>query len=202
MVLVASTRKTQLDGQTLVAATIPHQIIAFPLATSMKNKNYVFLILTILFSYTSESYACNCPIVKNLKAIQEHEYDNSNRVFIGEVLAFDRENECFTVKIVEAFKGVKVGEIHEGSYDSQCGPSVEEYGIWLIYGFIGSQEKIYVNSCGISRSFAKPEYNISIPLNMRPMPGGKDYEIWAAESNKKAIVVLRNEIEELRKKNK
>ena len=153
----------------------------------------IFCIIGIL-----EVHACNCPIVKDLEKIQQYELKNSECIFIGEVINVDSENELFEVRVFESFNGDGIGNIYVGTYDSQCGPKVDEKGRWLIYGNFGTDSELIVNSCGLTRSFENPENNISVPIDIAPAPVKDKYESWRAEWNKKARKALEIEISRLR----
>ena len=159
-------------------------------------KYYSILIFWIIGIF--EIHACNCPIVKDLKKIQQYELDNSECIFIGEVISVDRENELFEVRVFESFNGETIGNIYVGTYDSQCGPIVDEKGKWLIYGNFGKDSELMVNSCGLTRSFENPQNNISVPLDIAPAPEKDKYEPWRAEWNEKASQALEIEIAMLR----
>jgi len=123
---------------------------------------FPFIILIwILILTSSEAIACTCSVPKSLKAIQDYEYEISECIFIGEVLEIDSIPSRFTFKILESFKGVENGTIYIGKYDPMCGPIIDETGKWLIYGSFNDENHIVINHCGLTRSFKRPEHNVS-----------------------------------------
>jgi hypothetical protein len=157
-----------------------------------------FLILT-----SSKAIACTCSVPKSLKAIQDYEYEISECIFIGEVLEIDSILSRFTFKVLESFKGVENGTIYIGKYDPMCGPIIDEIGKWLIYGNFNDENQIVINHCGLTRSFKRPEHNVSATKPpMPPLPNKKEtkseIEKEMTEWRLRAKLDFENEINELR----
>jgi len=123
----------------------------------MRTKVLIFLIALS----ATKIFACDCKNLGNLKVLQEIEFDNSECVFIGEVLEIDSDNNTFKVKVIESFKGNELGKTYNGIYDKFCGPIIDEKGKWLIYGNFNSKNQVEINYCGLTRSLSHPENNVS-----------------------------------------
>ncbi|EDP95317.1 hypothetical protein U8527_15965 [Kordia algicida OT-1] len=166
----------------------------------MKYKLNILLLIITLFSL--KAVACNCSIPKSLKAVQDYEFENSECIFIGEVLKIDSEKNTFEVRVVESFNGDEIEKIYSGFYDNQCGPIIDEKGKWLIYANLYGN-KIEINTCGLTRSFEYPESNITATSEFL-----KTYEKEYKEEKRysdlkiRALLDLKNEIISLRKRRK
>ncbi len=123
----------------------------------MKNRIFAILILTLLIS--AKSFSCTCPNPKSIKAIQDYEFENSDCVFVGEVLEVNMNDNTFKIKVIESFKGKDKETIYIGTYDEQCGPIIDEKGKWLVYARFNSENILKINECGLTRSLKNPEYN-------------------------------------------
>ena len=168
-------------------------------------KSALNILFSILILPTTKGFACSCAIPKSLKAIQDYEFENSDCIFIGEVLEFDSTYNTFKIKVVESFNGDEKGKIYNGVYDQQCGPIIDGNGKWLVYGNINSENQLEINTCGLTRSFKNPESNVS--ATKPPRPAQPNEIISEAESRKqldewraKAKSDLENEIIDLRKR--
>ncbi len=127
-------------------------------------KKYVFLI-TILTAQLSSS-ACDCGRIKNLQEARTTSYEESDLVFIGQVVSLGEnlqykyegwfDNRVFEIKVTEPFKGANVGDILKGRSLTSCSAAPEP-GIWLIYANIDDEGFITFSYCGLSRAFNKPE---------------------------------------------
>lgn len=123
----------------------------------MKQSQLTLIILTLFIGI--KSIACTCGIPISIEATQIGEFEDSECVFIGEVLEVNSEENSFKIKVIESFKGSDVETVYVGTYDEQCGPIIYEKGKWLIYGDLNNENIIEVNECGLTRSFVNPEYN-------------------------------------------
>ncbi|NDV15659.1 hypothetical protein GO009_06435 [Muricauda sp. TY007] len=169
----------------------------------MKYSIYIlFLILTLT---SAKVNACTCKTPKNLKALQDYEFENSEFVLIGKVLKIDLNNNTFQVKIIESFKGEEKGKIYNGIYDKYCSPIIDKKGKWLIYGNLNSEKLITINTCGLTRSFESPENNISatyppVPPILNKKKSKSQDEKKLAKWKLRAKSDLKNEIADLRKR--
>ena len=165
----------------------------------MKYKTLILIILTLGFGI--KTFACNCSIPKSLELVQDYEYENSECIFLGEVFEVNKANNSFKIRIIESFKSNERETIYEGKYDEQCGPIIDTKGQWLIYADLDSENILNVGSCGISRDFKNPEFNVTIEgLLMKEFKGSR--EKYADIFNEKAKRELKYEIEKLRAKKK
>lgn len=120
----------------------------------------LILFLPLLVSF--ESITCDCPITKSLKELQKTEFENSDYIFIVEVLELNERNGIFSFQVLESLKRNDNENIYKGIYNKMCEPIVDSTGKWLIYGNLNSSGLIEINKCGLSRSIKNPEYNIMI----------------------------------------
>jgi len=126
----------------------------------MKHSILTFILISLLISF--KSLACTCAKPISLKAIQDYEYENSEFVFIGEVIELNLNINYFKIRVIESFKGGDKEAIYSGTYDEQCGPIIGRKGKWLIYANLNSNNILEVNECGLTRSLKNPEYNTVI----------------------------------------
>ena len=89
---------------------------------------------------------------------------------------------------MDSFKGTENGLIYEGTYDQQCGPTINALRKWIFYGHTDSNGLLKVNECGLTRSFENPLHDF---LDIEK----SDFEI-----KMQARKDLDVEIEKLRKK--
>lgn len=141
-----------------------------------------------MFLFGFGLFACSCPVYKNLSTFQYAEFEQSECVFIGEVLEFNPEKKSCRIKVIESFKGTENGLIVEGTYDQQCGPIINGLGKWIFYGHTDLNGLLRVNECGLTRSFENPVHGLT------------DFEKSDSEIKKQAQKDLELEIEKLRGK--
>jgi hypothetical protein len=161
------------------------------------------IMVGTLMLASTKMIACTCSFPKNLKAIQDYEFENSECIFIGEVIEIDPINSLFQFKVVESFKGEEIGTVYTGNYDQMCGPIIDQTGNWLIYGNFNNENQIVINHCGLTRSLNSPEDNISATKPPKPsLPNEKETESEVerkmTEWRLRAKSDLENEIKKLR----
>ena len=165
-----------------------------------KMRKHIFILSILSFLISIKSFACDCK-EKSLKELQDIEFENSECIFIGEVLTFDLENNTFEIKVTESFNGDKVGKIYNGIYNEYCGSVVDEIGKWIIYANPYNESIIEINACGISRSFENPQKNIQAlkpPVPPKLNQKIANYNKLKAERKVKAKSDLKEEISYLR----
>jgi len=123
----------------------------------MKNQQIIITCLFILIGF--KSFACSCPVFKNLERLQLSEFERSECIFIGEVLEINAENNTYKIKVLDSLKGTENGQVYEGTYDTQCGPTIYELGKWIFYGRTDSNGILKVNECGLTRTFKNPSHD-------------------------------------------
>jgi hypothetical protein len=165
-------------------------------------KTQILSILFLAIFIPKISNACDCPQAKNLKSVQNQEFENSDCILIGEVLEFDSEIGTFKVKVIESFSGDENGKIYNGICDEYCGPLIDQKGKWLIYGNINQDGFLAVSICGLTRSFENPENNFQILVLDYEITPDIETEKEKTERIKKAKSDLIDEIELLRTKTK
>lgn len=150
----------------------------------MKTTKIILLTLGILIS--TKAFACTCAI-KILSDWQKSEIENSECIFIGEVVEINESDLTFKIKVIESLDGGEgSGNIYIGKNWKYCSPYVSEKGKWIIYGHM-EDGFLRLNMCGISRSFDYPIVN--------PIPPSPElYEKKMTEKDrKKALDKLRAE---------
>jgi hypothetical protein len=152
----------------------------------MKTRTYILTGLMLFIGFGL--FACSCPVYKNLEIFQFAEFEQSECVFIGEVLEFNPDEKSYRIKVVDSFKGTENGLIFEGTYDQQCGPIINGLGKWIFYGHTDSNGILRVNECGLTRSFENPVHGLT------------DFEKSDSEIKKQAQIDLKSEIKKLREK--
>ena len=93
-------------------------------------------------------YSCDCKQFSS-----NEEFNFSKYVFIGKIITVN--NEMFSVKVLENFKGSLVKIISFKRNDCSISPQVGEN--WLIYTSVNGD---YVSFCGWSRNLKNPEQSI------------------------------------------
>src|SRR5690606_15440747 len=101
---------------------------------------------------------------------------------------FNSKEKSYRIKVVDSFKGTENGLIYEGTYDQQCGPTINGLGKWIFYGHTDSNGLLEVNECGLTRSFENPFHDFL------------DFEKPDSQIKKQAQKDLEFEIEKLKEK--
>ncbi|WP_436515665.1 hypothetical protein [Ekhidna sp. To15] len=142
------------------------------------------LILTLLTFIQLNLYACHCGFIENLQQTQQEDFENSELVFVAEVIKvyesqeYSKEgwfnNVVYELKVTESFKGTTVGKIVKGNALTSCDIYPKENETWLVYANMGMKGMISISGCGLSRSVYEPQ-RIMYP-KYTPEPPPKDYE--------------------------
>lgn len=172
-----------------------------------------FIVLILLLFISTQCIACICRVPLELKALQKHEYEISSGVFIAKVTDIDLETSSFQFIVLESFKGENNSRKLKGTFKGDCTPSIRQKGKWILYGQFDSDNIFKINSCGLTRSFKHPYYNIRAtkgpppppprePVNDSAIKRHKELtKIWFKENVPKSKSDLGIEIKELRAKN-
>ena len=152
-----------------------------------------------------KSFACTCAI-KKLSEWQKYELENSECIFIGEVIEVNESDLTYKIKVTESLDGGdKVGTLYTGKNWKYCSPYISEIGKWIIYGHM-EDGFLRLNMCGISRSFENPIVNPIPPSpelyekNMTEKERKKVFDKMRAENKKIALSDLDLELKSLRKR--
>ena len=166
-------------------------------------KKYLIIPFPIVVIFLS--IACICPPTR-LSDKQKEEIENSEYIFIGNVIEIDESNHTYKIRIIESLKNCAIeGLVYEAKNWKSCDPYINSTGKWLIYAQM-EDGYIKTNLCGISRSFKKPQDVISSipPPPLIENESNKEYErkreLWKQEDQKRSKQDLENEIENLRKR--
>jgi len=137
--------------------------------------------LTIILLISFYGFACTCPPIVKLAKIQKAEIENSEYIFIGEVIEVNKSNLTFKIKVSESLDGGdNIGKIYRGKNWKYCSPFVSQTGKWIVYGHM-ENGFLRLNMCGISRDFKSP---IVTPL----APSPKLYEKQLSEKAKQKLI--------------
>ena len=162
-------------------------------------------LMIILLLISLKSVACTC-MIKKLSELQKSELENSECIFIGEVIEVNKSDLTFKIKVTESLDGGdSIENVYIGKNWKYCSPYVEGNGKWIIYGNM-EDGFLRLNMCGISRRFDYPIVNPLPPSpelykkNTTEKERKKIYEKIRSENMKIALSDLELEITALRKK--
>lgn len=165
-------------------------------------KKYIAIIL-LLISF--KGIACTCAI-KKLSEWQKLEIENSECIFIGEVIEVNESDLTYKVKVTESLdSGDKVGTVYNGKNWRYCSPYISKIGKWIIYGHM-EDGFLRLNMCGISRNFENPIVNLIPPSpelsekNMTEKERKRVFDKMRVENMKIALFELKLELKALRKR--
>lgn len=164
-----------------------------------KSSSAILLILMFI----QNAFACDC-IPKRLEELQNIELENSECIFVGEIIEINKDL-TYKIRVVESLDGGDLqGNVYIGENWKSCQPYVEEKGFWLVYGQT-ENGFLKMNICGISRSFDKPQappsnFDLDIfEVNPETVEEGF-YEEYYDAFWKRQRLDLANEIAALRKR--
>ena len=130
-------------------------------------------------------FGCICPPKIDIPKIQKNEIENSDCIFIGEVLKV-YDDLTYKIKVIESLDGGdEIGNIYIGRNSGNCEPFIENTGKWIIYAN-NDNNLLEANGCGISRSF---EYPVIKPL--APPPAKLNDSTKSKEEQKADFIKLR-----------
>ncbi|WP_299248486.1 hypothetical protein [uncultured Lacinutrix sp.] len=165
-------------------------------------KKYLVIIIILI---SLKSFACDC-VIKRLSDWQKSELENSECIFIGEVIEVNDSDLTFKIKVTESLDGGdSIGNVYVAKNWKYCSPYVERKGKWIVYGNM-EDGFLRLNMCGISRSFEYPIVNRIPPSpelyenNITEDERKKIYEKFHAKNMEVAFSELELEIIALRKR--
>lgn len=140
------------------------------------------LILIIIF-ISGQAYCCDCKDLGLLDSLRLFSFNNSELVFLGELIESDTSDYSYTFQIIEVFKGETKTKLIKGKYFDSCSQFPLDKSKWIIYADYREAEYINISQCLASRSEINPIcvgcYTLPPPLS----PYATQFEI--AESNNK-----------------
>jgi hypothetical protein len=93
------------------------------------------LIIILLAVMNFSAFACDCTRNSNLKEAQKASFEESDLVFIGEVVSLEEnlkykyngwfDNRIFEIEVIEGFKGATIGDILKGRSLTSCSAAPE-----------------------------------------------------------------------------
>lgn len=161
----------------------------------------LFLIVSGLFLFSNQAYACSCPPIGNHDKTIENSYRNSDLVFIGEVREI---SNLFVLDVIEVFKGdLQVSRSYNFAQNNYYGCSFQfkKEGKVLVYGSLEDN--------GIRASMCTPTRYLACPLFYPPKPpppnsnsvlSDEDYAKMRDEREILEMQRLEYEIKKLKKK--
>lgn len=165
-----------------------------------------FLVILLLFSWGYSS-ACDCIRIKNLEEARKSSFEENELIFFGKVIELNSDGS-YAFEIIELFKGNVKGSTKVYGFPAEfsCPIILQNLNeIWLVYSNLGTDGKISISQCDLSRSLRFPFYYSSRLWPPPPQFELNDpLEILAFESltldyKKRALDELKTEIEFLRK---
>ena len=111
----------------------------------------------VFISY--QTYCCDCKDLGPLDSLRKISYNNSELVFIGELIDFDTIDYSYTFRIIELFKGESKTKLIKGKYFDSCSQFPSEKCKWIIYANIRENNLINISDCLASRSELHPFCN-------------------------------------------
>jgi len=124
----------------------------------------LLVLLTLIIS--EQTFCCDCKNLKPLDSLRNISYNQSEIVFLGELIDYNTIENSFTFKIIELFKGeIKSIFIKGKSFDS-CSTFPMDKCKWIVYANFQESDYISINQCGASRSENNP-----ICINCYEIPG-------------------------------
>jgi hypothetical protein len=171
-------------------------------------KGFIFTCVVLLFSWNVDLKACQCMDYYSLDSLRSISFEDSDIVFLGELVANDTTDYSYEFLIYELFKGDFKTTRVKGKYFSSCSMYPSDGKMWLIYGRFEQDSLIDINQCLASRSFDDPMGYLYVPPP--PPPPNQDYktdtcnyylldyELKLLKTKQKAFIDLIEDIEYLR----
>lgn len=176
---------------------------------------YILPLVLIIFQQLS-AQACDCSRIVNLDEARKAAFEDANLVFVGRVMSIGENfdytyqgwfnNKIFEIEVTESFKGTETGTVLKGHALTSCSGHPDE-GTWLIYANIDENGLIMFSTCGLSRSFNRPQqilfegYTPQPPTKEKmanPQPNELDWSIELATIHLQAAKDLKDEVTWLR----
>ncbi|TXB65430.1 hypothetical protein FRY74_08380 [Vicingus serpentipes] len=158
-------------------------------------KKLIFLLFLSAFSL--EILSCDCKEYETRNELLKDEIDNSDLIFTADYISND--GKSFHLKVKSIYKGTLItNQIIEGYIFDSYSKLINEKGEWLIYANIEKENKININSCGLTRSRKKPSKN----NNYRPPSpklNSKQLKKFNSKRKKTALKDYKKEIDYLEK---
>ena len=161
------------------------------------------ILITISIFISSQTFGCDCKNLGPLDSLRQISYNESDFVFLGELIEVDTIYFTFTFRIIEKFKGEVRNSIIKGKCFDSCSIFPRDKCLWIIYADT-KEGLIDINQCLASRSEMNPIcincYDIPDPYSNEKEK--KEYEKEIELLKRKAIYDWKNEIEILRQRKK
>ena len=126
------------------------------------------LIVTVLIlSMNLHLIGCKCKDLGYLVKLRQISYNESDIVFLGELLDYDSIADTYHFRIIELFKGTHNSITISGHYDHNCSLFPKDKCQWIVYATLNNG-LIELSSCLASRSINNPE---CVHCYLPPPPG-------------------------------
>jgi hypothetical protein len=158
----------------------------------------ILLILSISFSI--QVVACDCKNLGPLDSLRQISFNESDFVFLGELIELDTIDHTYTFRIIESFKGENKDSIIKGKYFDSCSKFPRDKSRWIVYADL-RENLIDINQCLASRSELNPIciFCYEIPPPVSNEIEKKEFEKEMTSLKNKALEDWTKEIEILRK---
>ena len=169
----------------------------------MNITNTIKILVIILFSLSDYALGCDCKDLRPLEKVRQMSINESDIIFLGELIEIDTANYTYSFRIIEKFKGEHNDSIINGKLFGSCSVFPSDRGKWIVYAKV-KEDMINISECLASRSEKNPIclncYQIPSPLSRYSNKKEKKKFILERDSlRNKAIEDWNNEIEFLRR---
>ncbi len=134
----------------------------------MNMQNTFNLLIALFFSISNYAFGCDCKDLTPLDSVRQISINESDLIFLGELLEIDTIELTYSFRIIEKFKGVQKDSIVKGKCFSSCSVFPRDKGKWIVYAKI-KEDMINISECLASRSEENPIcfncYKIPSPLS-------------------------------------
>jgi len=122
------------------------------------------ILVIFLCSLSDYAFSCDCKVLQSLEKVRQISINESDIIFLGELIEFDTVNFSYSFKIIEMYKGVHKDSIIMGKVFSSCSLFPVDKSKWIVYAK-AKGNLIDISECLASRSEENP-----ICLNCYKMP--------------------------------
>lgn len=116
---------------------------------------------------SNQTFCCGCRDLGPLDSLRAISYNNSDLVFLGELIDFDTTEYSYTFRIIELYKGESKTKLIKGKYFDSCSLFPTEKCKWIVYAIVRENNLINISHCLASRSELQP---ICIGCYLPPPP--------------------------------
>jgi len=160
------------------------------------------ILVIFLCSLSDYAFSCDCKVLQSLEKVRQISINESDIIFLGELIDFDTVDCSYSFSIIEKFKGAHKDSIIKGKVFSSCSLFPVDKSKWIVYAKLKGNI-IDMSECLASRSEENPIclncYKMPAPIKRFSKRKLKEFEKEKDVLKNKARVDWNNEIEILRK---